>query len=188
MANEPVQGLPYPDLTGVPPNVPADIKALADAVAPRTVMRFASIAARDAALPAPVDGMVCFVAADSGYYVRVDGEWRVLWQDTGWVGVTPAAGLSPLLTGAAVRRIGRVVYYRGGLSGVSLSTSGTVVGTVAAEFRPVTSVDGSVSAVGLGSGAVARATVSSSGAITIIAPTNQTSSVYLKGLSGYLVD
>lgn len=108
--------------------------------------------------------------------------------DTGWVSVTPAAGISPIPTGAAVRRIGHVVYYRGGFGAVSLTTSGTVVGTVAAEFRPVTSVDGSVSGIGLGSGAVARATVSSNGNITIIPPTNQTTGVYLKGLSGYLVN
>lgn len=111
----------------------------------------------------------------------------MFWSDTGWVNITPADGLSPIGSGAAVRRIGHAVYYRGGLSGVSLSTSGTVVGTVTAEFRPVGGIDGSVSAVGLGSGDVARGVVSAAGIITIIAPTNQTSSVYLKGLSGYLV-
>lgn len=127
MANEPIQGLPYPELTGVPPNVPEHIKALADAVAPRTVMRFASLAARDAALPSPVDGMVCYVAADNGYYARVGGAWRVLWQDTGWVdltlvnGWTVAGGLIP-----RVRRIGREVHMEGRVTGGSAGLIATL--------------------------------------------------------------
>lgn len=82
MPNEPIQGLPYPALTGAPPNVPADIKALADAVVGRTVMRFASIAARDAALPSPVDGMLCYVTSDKAYYARSGGQWRLLWRES----------------------------------------------------------------------------------------------------------
>lgn len=130
MANEPIQGLPYPDLTGVPPNVPADIKALADAVAPRSVMRFASIAARDAALPAPVDGMVCYIAADNGYYVRAGGQWVVLWSDTGWVALATSSGDS---TGLAVRRIGSQVHLQGEVWGV---TAGATLFTLASQFRP----------------------------------------------------
>lgn len=130
MANEPIQGLPYPELTGAPPNVPEHIKALADAVAPRTVMRFASLAARDAALPTPVDGMVCYVAADNGYYVRVGGAWRVLWQDTGWVPLVSGSGDS---TGLAVRRVGSEVTLRGEVWGV---TAGATLFTLDAQFRP----------------------------------------------------
>lgn len=138
MANEPIQGLPYPDLTGVPPNVPADIKALADAVAPRSVMRFASIAARDAALPAPVDGMVCFVAADNGYYARVGGEWVVFWSDTGWVDVPLRPGFTNNVT-LQVRSVGEHVYCKGRVAG-SFTTGNVIIGDIPAGFRPVGTV------------------------------------------------
>ena len=106
--------------------------------------------------------------------------------DTGWIAVPPIAPFSS--TGAQVRRIGNLVLFRGYFTGGALSTGGTNVGTVPAGYRPPTGVDGSVSAVGLGSGALARATVSAAGVISIIPPTNGTAAVYLKGLSGYTVN
>lgn len=82
MATTTVQPLPYP-LPGDPADGPAQIKALAEAVENRVVMRFPSLAARDAALPSGtlVDGMVCHVAADSSVYIRSGGAWALMWHD-----------------------------------------------------------------------------------------------------------
>lgn len=141
MANEPIQGLPYPELTGVPPNVPEHIKALADAVAPRTVMRFASLAARDAALPSPVDGMVCYVAADNGYYVRVDGQWRVLWAPEHSASVATSVGSGSVV---CTLRNGWVCLTIS-ISSAGLASGGTTtVANVPAPFRPASNRGGGV--------------------------------------------
>lgn len=84
MPNTQIQPLPYPPEVGVSPNVPADIKALAEAIETRTVMRFASTAARDAALPtgSRVGGMLAWVDATQTYYVwSTSGtpSWLVVW-------------------------------------------------------------------------------------------------------------
>ena len=78
-----VQPLPYPT-QGAVPDVPADLKLLAEAVETRAVMRFASIAARDAALPtgSRVAGMLAWVDATQTYYVwSTSGipSWLVVW-------------------------------------------------------------------------------------------------------------
>lgn len=73
-----IQPLPYP-APGDSPDVPRDIKVLAEAVEDRTVMRFQSVAARDAALPSGTlrDGMLCYIEADGLYRVRIGGAWAV---------------------------------------------------------------------------------------------------------------
>lgn len=78
-----IQPLPYPSPTGVTPDVPRDIKALAEAVEGRVVMRFATAAARDAALPSGkrVAGMGCFIEADQTLYMwstTGTAQWRVV--------------------------------------------------------------------------------------------------------------
>lgn len=55
-ATEPVQGGPYPEPTD-PPDGPNQLKAIVDWAASRSVMRFASDVARDAAITSPVAGM-----------------------------------------------------------------------------------------------------------------------------------
>lgn len=81
MMNEPVQGLPYPS-PDLPPDGPVQIKALAEAAALGLVMRFPSAAARDVALAGKaIDGMLCHLASDNGYYVRISGAWRLLWRN-----------------------------------------------------------------------------------------------------------
>jgi len=79
MATEPIQSGPYP-VPGDAPDGPAQMLAIVAWAAGRLVMRFASTAARDAALPSPADGMVCYVAADKSIYARIDGAWVVLWR------------------------------------------------------------------------------------------------------------
>lgn len=115
MATTTIQPLPYP-LPGDPADGPAQIKALAEAVEGRVVMRFPSLAARDAAIPSGqrVAGMLAWVDADQAYYVwstrGTTPSWRVLWQDTGWANVPLAAGFSGSLQ---VRRIGYEVAWTG---------------------------------------------------------------------------
>ncbi len=188
MANEPIQGGPYPEPID-PPDGPGQMSAIVGWAAGRSVMRFASIAARDAALPAPVDGMVCFVAADSGYYVRVDGEWRVLWQDTGWVAITVAGGFTAGVGAAApqVRRIGREVKFMGSITG-PLTTTTTTIGTVPAGFRP-TDATNATAATAHGNGTVGWGQVNASGEIRVrLATGSATTGTLLFTLSGYMLD
>lgn len=80
---EPIQNLPAP-INSDPPDGPAQIAAVNAATVDRLNMRFASVAARDAALPNPVDGMEATtgsgVAAEK--WARVNGEWLRVWSAT----------------------------------------------------------------------------------------------------------
>lgn len=89
MATEPIQGLPYP-LPSDAPDGPNQIKALADAVAPRLVMRFASTAARDAAIPSPIDGMECWTGTTR--WARISGTWVNVTPVGVWTTYTPTIG------------------------------------------------------------------------------------------------
>ena len=91
-----INDLPYPALaTPAQPDIPADFQALAEQVDTRLVARYASAAARDAAIPAPVDGMVCYLADTDSFSSRVNGAWvsmvvaNATWQN-------PAAGTAGL--------------------------------------------------------------------------------------------
>lgn len=81
-ANEPLQGLPYP-LSSDGDDVPRDLKALADAVAKKVTMTFATTAARDAAFTAagvtPSAGMKCVIGSGSALaeYVYDGAAWRM---------------------------------------------------------------------------------------------------------------
>jgi hypothetical protein len=67
-------GFVYPD-----PNVSADgpvaIKAALDSVGPKSVMRFANAAARDALLTAPVAGMLAWLDSDGAYTEYSGTRW-----------------------------------------------------------------------------------------------------------------
>lgn len=77
MPNTTLQPLPYPALSD-PANGPAALQALAQAAESRLVMRFASATARDAAVTAPVEGMVCWVTSDYTLYLYQTGRWNAL--------------------------------------------------------------------------------------------------------------
>jgi hypothetical protein len=62
-----------------PPSIPDAIKALADGVIPRGVLRFASASARGATLTAPVEGMLTWLQDVN----RLD-----LWDGSSWVAVS----------------------------------------------------------------------------------------------------
>lgn len=133
MANEPIQGLPYP-LPSAVPDVPTDVKALADAVAGRLVMRFATTAARDAAITAPVSGMKAVIGSGAALteYTHNGTSWVLTGEDTGWVtsglAVNPFANFA--ITSYRLRRMSGVV--RGEVivtySGATLTVSS--VGTI----------------------------------------------------------
>ena len=91
-----IQALPYPSGSDAPAG-PAQIKALAEAVETRTAMRFASIAERDAKVPAGqrIAGMQAFVDADQTLYrwsTSGTASWRIEWRAT----------LSPLIQSGIV--------------------------------------------------------------------------------------
>lgn len=146
MPTTPIQALPYPSGSDAPAG-PAQLKALAEAVEKGLAMRFASIAERDAKLPAGqrVAGMIAWVDADQTYYVwstRGTPQWRVLWMDTDWTNVTLASGFSGALQ---VRRIGYEVHWTGQVTrtagAFAVGTTYTVVapGGVPAAFYSTTS-------------------------------------------------
>jgi hypothetical protein len=127
-AHEPVQGLPYPEPVD-PPDGPNQIADLARALADRLVMRFASVAARDEALPAPVDGMECWTGTGSTAqrWYRVAGVWVETMPQGVWsqYNPTPTSGSGAL--GAATAtcrwvRTGRTVQ-------LSIASSITAAGT-----------------------------------------------------------
>lgn len=73
---EPIQNLPAP-INSDPPDGPTQIAAVNAAVVDRLNMRFASVAARDAALPNPVDGMEATTGSGPSAvkWIYVNGEW-----------------------------------------------------------------------------------------------------------------
>jgi hypothetical protein len=77
------------------PDIPATAQALADGLVPRSVMRFASATARNAALTAPVGGMVAFLT-DTKLFTGYDGSaWVVLAAGTqAWTTIPLATGYS----------------------------------------------------------------------------------------------
>lgn len=94
MATEPIQAGPYP-VPADAPDGPTQIKAVVDWAAPRLNMRFATTAARDAAIPAPTEGMEC---------VTGTGTTLIKWAyvGTGWQNVTvhPPTAYTPVLAAA----------------------------------------------------------------------------------------
>ncbi|MFJ9671307.1 hypothetical protein ACIRP5_11035 [Streptomyces sp. NPDC101221] len=63
------------------PDIPAAVKAVADGVIPRGVLRFSSASARGATLvddQAPVDGMLTWLEDVGRLELRVDGVWVVV--------------------------------------------------------------------------------------------------------------
>lgn len=68
------QGIDLWQMTDAP-DIPAAIKALADGVIPRSVLRYASASARGAAIDAPVDGMMTWLIAEGRLEIYHNGSW-----------------------------------------------------------------------------------------------------------------
>lgn len=183
MANEPIQGGPYP-VPGDSPDGPSQMKAINDWAAVRLNMRFASTAARDAAIPSPVAGMECAIGSGASQvkYIYDGTAWRVFYEDTGWLTLTPAAGF----TGpAAMRRKSGVVYLRGTIQGSFTANATTVIATLPPAFSP-----GGTVGVGVGTsaGAAGWGAVASSGTLQVRAPSTGTHNFYVSALGGFTVD
>ena len=76
MATEPIQSGPYP-VPADPPDGPNQMSAIVTWTAGRLNMRFASEAARDAAIPAPTVGMECTIGSGASQvkYIHNGAEW-----------------------------------------------------------------------------------------------------------------
>lgn len=162
MATEPIQSGPYP-VPADPPDGPNQMNAIVVWAAGRLNMRFASTAARDAAIPAPTAGMECTIGTGAAQikYLHDGTAWKQIWSDTGWIVPTLTGGW--LNANIGVRRIGPVVYLRGEVWGGSLGAAFT---TLEAPFRPASRV-----AVGLrrllASTEVAKLYISTAGEMSI---------------------
>lgn len=137
MATEPIQGGPYP-VPADAPDGPSQLKGIVDWSAGRMNMRFASTAARDAAIPTPVAGMECAIGSGVSQvkYIYSGSAWVALWlpasqTDTGWVSLNPGLGWSS--SALFVRRLNGVVYFSGEIWG---GTVGGTILTLDAKFRP----------------------------------------------------
>lgn len=133
---EPVQAGPYPVAGVDAPDGPTQIKAVVDWAAGRLNMRFASTAARDAAIPAPVEGMECVTGTGAALV-----KWRYItaaWVDvtvrgalTQWVPVLTASVTSPTLgvgssTVGVFQQVGKMIQ---GYGLINFGTSGVVAGS-----------------------------------------------------------
>ena len=145
MPTTPIQALPYPPAVGATPDVPRDVKALAEAVENRVVMRFASIAERDAKLPAGslLDGMMCHIASEDAVYLRSGGQWRLWWQDTGWVtsGLAVTGNANFTVTAYSMRRSGNHVKGRIAVTFTGGSLSSDAAGDFANVALPTIPAD-----------------------------------------------
>ncbi|MFE0647511.1 hypothetical protein ACFVZH_02825 [Streptomyces sp. NPDC059534] len=98
------------------PNAAALAQGIADAVAPRTVMRFTSASVRAATLVgayAPVPGMITYLATEDRYEARMsDGTWQTI-SPGPWIPLTFATGYSARTGSPAYRIVNGCVELRG---------------------------------------------------------------------------
>jgi hypothetical protein len=157
VATEPIQAGPYP-VPGDAPDGPNQLKAIVDWTAPRLNMRFASTAARDAAIPTPTEGMECVTGTGAAMV-----KW--LYFGAGWRDATvrPSVSAAPTLTavttnptlgtGAALvgryLRTGNLVTY---FFRITFGTSGVASGS--GRYRISLPVPAAATAVDVGLGVV----------------------------------
>ena len=186
MATTPLQSITTPDASSTN-NVPSDLLAVATALESRTVMRFASTSARDAAITSPVEGMVAVTGTGSSLvaWLRVGSTWvafpaestaDVATFGTGW-SATDAAGHKP-----RVRSIGDLVLLTGAVTRTGSGAASNLL-TIPAGFVPVSTATRFVgtSAVSGGSGGTSGVAplAMASGVLSIIAGAGYGSTVAL---------
>lgn len=131
MGTTPLALLPIPDLTDAA-NVPSSFSTFGAAAEKLMVMRFATTAARDAAITVPEEGMVVYLLDSNTLTVYSGAAWSTIGPAhgalTSWV---PAVvqGATPTLTVnfAQYSRVGRAV---SGQFFVSLTAAGTAANVV----------------------------------------------------------
>lgn len=94
MGTTTLQGFTIPDLSGAP-NGPSNFATFGNFIEKYTVMRFATVIARDAAITSPEEGMVCYVTGTDRYYGYSGSAWVVI----GWSSSAGRPGV--VLTDAA---------------------------------------------------------------------------------------
>jgi hypothetical protein len=102
-------------------------------------MRFASTAARDAAIPIPDAGMQCVVGTGTSLeiFVYTGAAWQSMYSAGGWVNLTLTAGYSAVAGHTPqIRRVGQLVRVRGMVT-FNSGTITTAVSTVPAAYIPV---------------------------------------------------
>lgn len=102
-------------------------------------MRFASTAARDAAIPVPDAGMQCAVGTGTSMeiYLYTGAAWQSVYSAGGWVTLTLTAGYSAVAGHTPqARRIGQLVRIRGMVT-FNSGTITTAVSTVPSTMFPV---------------------------------------------------
>jgi len=143
---EPVQAGPYL-LPSDPPNLAQISKDISDWAAPRLNMRFATTAARDAAIPIPVEGMECVTDTGAAMvkWLYFNAAWRGVTVPTAWTAVTFQ---NSWVNFDATRPCQyRKVGDRGFLRGAAKSgTSPQVIFTLPSGFWPIQSEDFAVAA------------------------------------------
>lgn len=77
--NTPILSLPWAELTDSA-NAQTGFKSLAESMDTVGIPRFPSTAARDAAIPTPIEGMVCYVSAAGVHQLQLytNGSWQEL--------------------------------------------------------------------------------------------------------------
>ena len=99
--------------------------------------------ANEAHLYTRAGGASRYLTVDAdGIWVKTnkDGSWKhynleQTASDSGWRGLSPAGGFTPIPEGCDVRLLGRMVHFRGAVTG-NVTTSWQTIATVPADFRP----------------------------------------------------
>ncbi|MER7813715.1 hypothetical protein ABZ714_30775 [Streptomyces sp. NPDC006798] len=133
MPTTPIGAAPYPAPTDAD-SVPADMMALAVWASTRVTMRFADAAERDAAVTAPVSGMVAWLANPGALTIRTATTWRTIWTDLTWTAILLGSAYATYDTIPQVTRDGSsFAVMRGGVqrstAGTNITT-GSVIGSV----------------------------------------------------------
>lgn len=132
MATEPIQSGPYP-VPADPPDGPNQMSAIVTWAAPRLVMRFASAAARTAAIPAPTAGMLTHLASDRTLYLHDGTDWQPIWEKPSTTRMPSPTGWVSTLD---LDRVGKLIVASGALTpattpgAITLTTALTTIGTL----------------------------------------------------------
>lgn len=133
----PILGLPIPD-DDSPNDPPIHFQAFSDVIDDQGNPRFTSVADRDTAITAPVNGMECWTD-DAGKWLRRAGAWVLVLADTLWQNLTTVN--APFVVGSNGAKY-RVINGECFLSvhvhrNTSNWTGPVIVFTLAAGIRPV---------------------------------------------------
>ena len=156
------------------------------ATATRTGMRGGQVtaptlASLEALYPSAPDGLTAWVTSENGVYVRSGGQWRLLWQDTGWKTLAVSTGWS-VTNPVQVRRIDVRVYLRGIVQASAANPTTILAENVIPDHaRPIG--QNPVFAVASNATAAGRVTVGTNGSATYAGAIASGQYVYLNGVS-----